>query len=110
MTKINPVLYWGARILAIALVIFISLFALDVFGKDFSPIALFMHLVPNFIVLVAVIIAWKWEEIGGLIFIGLGCAYLIFAVGNFSFLTYSVISGPLFFIGILFLAHRIFRK
>ena len=55
-------LYWLPRILAILYILFIALFALDVFGAGYSPletvIALFMHLVPNYI-LIAILLPFR---------------------------------------------------
>ena len=64
-------LYWTPRILGIIFAVFISIFALDVFGEYKFPevlIALFMHLVPTYLVLGALLVAWKWEKIGGILF------------------------------------------
>jgi hypothetical protein len=57
------------RILAILFAAFLSVFALDVFGEGYwfwgTIRALFMHLIPTMIVLAALIIAWRWEGVGG---------------------------------------------
>jgi len=72
-------------------------------------IALFMHLVPTYLVISVLIISWKWERIGGLLFLGLGIFYIIMTWGKFDGLTYLIISGPVILIGILFLVSS-FRK
>ena len=65
-----------ARILVLVAIAFVSLFALDAFGhgkpfwvqiRDFI-----IHLVPSFVLLIAFIIAYKRELIGGIIFILIG--------------------------------------
>jgi len=48
--KTKKALYWAPRIIAILFIVFISLFALDVFIEGYgfweTIVALFMHLVP----------------------------------------------------------------
>ena len=108
----SRLVFWAPRILCILFAAFVSIFALDVFGEGYSfwetIVALAMHLIPTAIILVALAIAWRWEWIGGLLFIALGALYiLIFPQGHWS--AYLVISGPLFLVGILFLVDWWFR-
>ena len=91
-------------------VFFISLFALDVFNEDFSIKALLIHLIPCAILAVAIIIAWKMEFLGGLLFLVLGLAYLFFSWkggAGFNILNLGIMGAPLFFIGVLFLSQKI---
>ncbi len=58
----NKILYWTPRVLGILFAVFISIFALDVFGEYGFPevlVALFMHLIPTFLVVGVLLIAWK---------------------------------------------------
>ena len=83
------------------------------FGEYKFPevlIALFMHLVPTYLVLGALLVAWKWEKIGGILFLGLGLFYIIMSWGRFPGMTYLIISGPLIVIGTLFLINSIKKK
>lgn len=89
---------WLPRILAVLYIAFISMFALDVFGEPNWPLALFMHLIPSFILIALTIVAWNNEKIGGFIFIAAGIALLFFT--HFESL---VISIPALIIGVLFL-------
>jgi len=105
-------LYWTPRILGIIFAVFISIFALDVFEEYKFPevlVALFMHLVPTYLVVGALILAWKWERIGGILFLGLGLFYIIITWGKFDLISYLIISGPVTLIGILFLVNS-FKK
>jgi len=113
--KISKYLYWSPRILAITITAFISLFSLDVFSEGYSfwemIVAFLIHNIPTFILVLAIIIAWKWEHIGGLIFIFIGFAYLVLVSGNFEyelgfFITVLIISGIPILTGILFLLNR----
>jgi hypothetical protein len=95
-------LLWLPRVLSIVFILFISMFALDVFGEYGFPevmVALFMHLIPSFLIGIATWIAWKRQRIGGILFIMLGVVFtLFFWNGVWTFM----ISGPLFVIGALF--------
>ncbi len=107
-------LYWVPRILAILFAMFISIFALDVFGEHLPfwrlVLALFMHLVPTFIVLVVLALAWKWEWVGGVGYVAIGLLYLYMFGGRFPWFTYALIAGPAFLIGTLFVLNWIFRN
>jgi hypothetical protein len=100
-------LYWAPRLLCILFAAFLSLFALDVFGegKGFgeTTLALLIHLVPTYILVIALIIAWRWELIGGILFICFGLVYIVWTWGRFPIVAYGAIAGPLFLVGILFL-------
>jgi len=67
----KTVLYWAPRILAFLFAAFISIFALDVFGAGYKfgelLVALFMHMVPTFLVLIAIIAGWKREWISAIL-------------------------------------------
>ena len=108
------VLFWTPRVLTIAFILFLGLFALDVFGEGYTfvetLIALLMHLIPNFLLLAFLIVAWRREWIGAILFTGLAIFYLVWTWGRFHWSAYVGISGPLFLLGILFLVGWIFRK
>lgn len=96
------------RILGILFAAFLSIFALDVFEGSRSAgelaAALALHLVPSFVVLALVALAWKRELVGVVGFALLAAAYVVMFRGRFPILTYVVISGPLLLISLLFLA------
>jgi len=110
---VKRVVFCMPRILCILFAVFISLFALDVFGEGYgfweTIVALLMHLIPTAIVLIALAVAWRWEWIGAIVFVGLGVWYLIMAWGKFDWITYLLIAGPLFLVGALFLVNWLFR-
>jgi hypothetical protein len=81
------------------------MFALDVFNEPQWYLALFMHLIPSFILIILTVIAWKNEKIGGFIFMAAGFAMLVFT--NFESL---IISVPAFIIGALFAAGGYYPK
>jgi hypothetical protein len=104
--NIPVIIRWTARIMSIVFAAFLSLFALDIFneGNDFwnTALGLFMHLIPSFLVLLVLIISWRKEWIGGIVYFILGIAYLVTAWGKFDWSAYALIAGPLFVLGILF--------
>jgi hypothetical protein len=111
--SVKPVVFWMPRILCVLFAVFISLFALDVFGAGYgfweTIVALLMHLVPTGIILIALAIAWRWEWIGAILFVALGVWYVIMAWGKFEWPTYLLIAGPLFLVGALFLVNWLYR-
>ena len=112
--SLKQLLFWGPRGLTILFILFLGLFALDVFGEGYSvsetAIALFMHLIPNLVLAVILVLAWKWEWIGAVLFAGLGVFYILWAWGRFHISAYLVISGPLFVVALLFWIGWSFRS
>jgi hypothetical protein len=110
--KINKFIYWAPRILGIIFVLFLMLFSLDVFqpGLTIWQIAtgLFIHNIPALFLLIILIISWRREIVGGVIFILAGFLYIFLLARSPEFewfmLTWAItISGPAFATGILFL-------
>ena len=112
-TAVKKALYWTPRVLCILFALFLSIFSLDVFGEGYSVgqtiIALFMHLIPVYVVLIALAIAWRWEWTGAVLFTALGIFYIVMAWGKFALIAYVMIAGPAFVLGALFLANWIYR-
>ena len=106
-------LFWTPRILCILFAVFVSMFALDVFGEGYgfwkTVVAFLIHLVPTYIVIIALVVAWRREWIGAILFIGLAVFYLVWAWGRFTWITYLAMSGPLFLVGVLFLVNWLYR-
>ena len=105
---------WTPRILCLLFAAFISLFALDVFDRHHgfleTLLALFMHLIPTFVLLVLLALAWRWEWIGTLAYTGLGVLYTVLFWGRFHWSVYAITSGWLVLIGALFLVSWLFHK
>ncbi len=104
--KTKKILFWTPRVLAILITALISLLALDVFSEGYSfgetLVALFMHLIPTFILVAAIIVAWKWPKIGGAIWIGLGIFYILMTRGRAELVTLLILAGVPIVIGVLF--------
>lgn len=106
-------LYRAPRILGLVIIAFLAIFALDVFipGRTigYYVVALFMHLIPNIILAVALIIAWKFEKAGAILFLLIGVLMTIFFETYRAPLNFLLISFPIFLIGTLFLLHNFLK-
>lgn len=122
MQKSLVIWYWLPRILCMLAIAFVSLFALDAFSPDLSfwqqIKAFIMHLIPSFILLAVLILAWKKELIGGILFmvIGIGLSPWVFSHNyqmNHSIMMslgiIMVITMPFAIVGLLFLVSH-FKK
>jgi len=102
---VKRLIFWSPRVLCIAFAIFLSLFALDVFNEGYgvakTVLALAIHLIPSAIVVIMLAISWRWEWVGGVLFIAAGILYLTRMWHHPS--AVAGISGPLFLVGALFL-------
>ncbi len=73
------IMHWAPRILCILAILFISLFAMDSFdsrktlGEQLQAFAI--HLIPVYILIFFLVVAWKWELIGGMLFIILALGF-----------------------------------
>jgi len=124
MKKLKPFLYWFPRILCILAILFISVFALDAFQPELTfwqqIQGFIMHLIPSFVLLLFLLIAWKWELIGGVIFVLIGLVLSPFiymhnynmngsvwmSIGIIAMITFPFILVGIFFI----LGHSINKK
>jgi hypothetical protein len=112
--KVSGFIYWTPRILSILFICFIAMFSLDVISPELSfgqiVIGLLMHNIPTLILLIILIISWKYEIFGGIAFLLAGFFYIIFTARSetawYIALSWSLtIAGPAFLIGILFLVN-----
>jgi hypothetical protein len=114
---------WLPRIICMLSLVFISLFALDAFSNKLTieeQLGDFLiHLIPSFILLAILIIAWKREYIGGILFtiIGLVLTPFIFTLNynrnhslSTSFGIVLAITFPIIIVGILFIISHFVKK
>ena len=106
--------FWAPRVFSIAYIAFLSMFALDVFGEEHGfwriLLALTMHLIPTFVLIVALLLAWRWEWIGAILYAGAGMLYVIWALKRplsaaIRLNWILTIAGPAFVVAALFLAN-----
>jgi hypothetical protein len=118
------ILQWTPRILCILAILFISLFALDSFSSERTfwqnTAAFLMHLIPSFVLLAILIVAWKWENIGGILLIIVGAVLCVFIFNinynqrHFTLLqsisNVSILCLPFLLAGILFIISHSAKK
>jgi len=83
------IIHWAPRILCILAILLVSMFSLDAFQAGMSLkdqiLAWLIHMIPSFVLILILIIAWIWENIGGIILFSLGLAFSPFIFwGNYS--------------------------
>jgi cell division protein FtsW (lipid II flippase) len=117
------VLHWLPRIICIMGILFISMFSIDALNSELTIWqqirSLSMHLIPSFVLILLLLLSWKRELIGGIIFmiIGLGFSPIIF-IHNFkmnqsiwmSLGVISVITIPFAIVGVLFIVSHYRKK
>ena len=118
--KVSKFIYWTPRILSIIFLAFLAMFSLDIFDMELNfwqtLLGLFMHNIPTLVLLLVIIISWKREIVGAIVFIlaGIFYAILAFSGGADSWLialAWSLeIGGPAFIIGGFFLANWLKKR
>jgi len=106
-------LFWSPRILCIGFAIFVSLFALDVFGEGLgfwqTGQALLIHLLPTAVLAVVLAVAWRWEWVGAVLLAVAGALYAIKVLPQHPSWAASI-ALPLLVIAGLFLANWLKRS
>lgn len=105
-TRQKGFFYWAPRALGIGMILFLALFSFDVFdmeGTLWEKIGGFLiHNIPSFILILLLVISWRWEWVGAVGFTILGLAFSL-ANLNAHWSEHALISAPLILIGLLFL-------
>lgn len=108
----NQFLYWTPRILGILFAAFLTLFSFDAFGGEESIwnqlLGFLFHNIPVYLVAIVLFIAWKRELAGGILFFCLTLFFVVWMWGG-DWSASLGISGPLGFIGVLFLLNWKYR-
>lgn len=99
--------YWTPRILAILAILLMMVFSLDCLdsGGTDALICLVMHNIPAFIIILVLVIAWKWELIGGILFVIAFFAAGIFFKSFTSNPASLIVIAPFLLTGILFIIY-----
>lgn len=99
-------MYWLPRSLAIFFISFLMIFSFDVFSMEGSFLTkiggFLIHNIPVFFLTFLLILAWKKEKIGGLLFMFTGIVMTIFFRTYQDISTLLLISAPPIVIGVLF--------
>jgi hypothetical protein len=106
-TMKNKLLFWIPRALAMLAILFMMMFSMDCFemsGKDVL-ICLVMHNIPAFIIIAVLVIAWKKELVGGILFVAVSVAGSIYFNRSGNNWAVLIVMAPFLLTGILFLIH-----
>jgi uncharacterized membrane protein len=123
MKTSTKLLHWIPRILVILAILFVSLFALDSFSSERTfwqnTAAFLINLIPSFVLIAILIVAWKWEYGGGIALTIIGVLFSIsvfmlnlkrtHSVGT-SLLIVLMICIPFVLAGILFIISHFHKK
>jgi hypothetical protein len=102
------IFYYLPRILSILITLFFGVFILEGFSPGFGLQDALSHLLQTFVVLGITIVAWKWQKIGGCLFVLLG---VFFSMFFHPFWWNGLAFGGFFLlIGVLFLLPQSSRK
>lgn len=109
--RLATYIYWTPRISGILIVLFVSLFSLDVFsagGNIWDMLGGFViHSIPSIVMGLVLILAWKRDWIGFIVFLGAAIFFMRALMGNpFEQLGIVLLfSGPMAVIAFLFWAN-----
>jgi hypothetical protein len=107
MTQMQKLVFWTPRALSILFVLFLALFALDVFSENSGAaviVPLLIHLIPSLVLLAAAAIAWKYDWFGALTYFGFAVWYVWSAGFDRPWSWYAAIVFPAVVVGTLYLA------
>jgi len=111
---VKKFLYWAPRVLCILFGVFLSLFSLDVFeagrGAGETFLALMIHLIPVFLIALVLVVSWRREWVGALLFAALAVFYVVMTGGREHLGAYASISGSLVVISALFFVNWMRRR
>ena len=102
----HAALCWSARLVALAAIAFISLFALDVLEPGAPPatvlIGLAVHLVPSAVLVAFLVVAWRWPLAGGVLFLAVSVLPVLILANTPA--VNAILAMPFALAGLLFLA------
>lgn len=122
MKTSTKIIHWTPRVICILAILFISMFAADAFAPGLTiwqQIGGFLiHLIPSYILILLLLLAWKWELIGGIVFLLIGLGFSPFIFSHNYHMNHSVLMSlfivliiniPFVIVGILFIVSH-FKK
>jgi hypothetical protein len=111
--QVNPrlakIIHWAPRLAAILIIFFVSLFSLDVFEMEASPLellgGLLIHNIPSIAMVVVLIFAWKRPAVGFVAFLVAAVLFTILFVRDISALPNLLLFQlPILLVAFLFYA------
>ncbi|MBK9356293.1 MAG: hypothetical protein IPN08_02705 [Bacteroidales bacterium] len=105
--KNHRILIWLPRVIAILAILFMMIFSLDCFEGSYTIgerlTCFVMHNIPAFIILLILLVAWKWELVGGILFLLAAVAGAIFFRGFSGNPASLIVMAPFAVAGLLFI-------
>lgn len=106
--RLAKAIHWAPRLAAIVIIFFVSLFSLDVFEMEATPLELLggfiMHSLPSIFMIVLLVFAWRRPVVGFVAFLIAGLVFLRFVIFGRDLGHFLLFSGPLLLISALFYA------
>jgi uncharacterized membrane protein YidH (DUF202 family) len=111
--RVNPrlakIIHWAPRAAAILIILFLSLFSLDVFEMQAPPLeilgAFLVHNLPSLAMLALLILAWKRPAVGFVVFLVAGALFGVFFVRDIYALPNLLLFAlPILLVALLFYA------
>jgi hypothetical protein len=106
--RLAKTFHWASRLAAFGIIFFVSLFSLDVFDMEGTPLellgAFIMHNLPSIFMIFLLVVAWRRPVVGFMAFLIVGLFFLLVAVMNRSLGHFLLFAGPLLLISGLFYA------
>jgi len=123
MKTIIRIIHWAPRIICILAILFVGMFSLDSFDSRFTVwqqiLAFLIHNIPAFILIFFLVIAWKWELIGGMILMAFALGLCPFVFHHNYLMNHSIwmslsvillINFPFVLSGALFVVSHFLKK
>lgn len=106
--RLAKVIHWAPRVAAILIIFFVSLFSLDVFEMEGTPLELLggflIHSIPSIVMILMLVFAWRRPAVGFIAFLIAGGFFLRFVIFGGDLAHFLLFSGPLLLISALFYA------
>jgi hypothetical protein len=107
-------LCWFPRVIAILAILIMIMLSLDVFAggmpQGYKIMAFVIHNIPALMFIIALVVAWKNEIIGGSLFILFSITLAIFFGSVSGNPVALIVISPFFLSGILFIVHQVLEK
>ena len=116
MSNPKDFFFWLPRAICVVAILFVSMFALDSFDPHLTIwqqiLGFLIHLIPSYVLIALLVVAWKWEYVGGILYILLGLGFGVaifllnynrnhFSAGQ-SLFDAAIIAFPFVLAGVLF--------
>ena len=114
--RLAKLIYWSPRIAGILIILFVSMFAFDVFVEGLTLgemlLGFLMHMLPSIAMAIVLALAWRWEWVGFVTFLLAGLFFLRAMLFNpmQGLGMFLLFSGPMFLIALLFGANWRWRN